>query len=74
LDDGDRHDHEDETDQHQGIGRLTHHEVQDSRSAEHEKHGLSHNPETDGQQIALPLGYELVGSILRQSCSRAFLA
>ncbi len=50
LDDGDAHDDEDEAEQHQGVRRLAHGQVERARSDQHEEHRLADHLQGDGQE------------------------
>ncbi len=62
----DCHDDEDEAEEHQGIGRFAHDEVEAARGHEHEKHRLADDIKGDGEEPALLLRGQLVRSFLLQ--------
>jgi hypothetical protein len=74
LDDGDRHDHEHEAEEHQGVGWLAHEEVQAPRGYQHDEHGLASDFQADREQAPFLLGGQLVRSILLQACTSILFA
>ncbi len=67
LDDGDRHDDENEAQEHQRIARFAHEEVKTACGDEHEKHRLADDLQGNGGEPALLLRGEFVRPVLLES-------
>ena len=64
LNDCDCHDNEHEPEEHQSIARRSHDQIQAACGDEHQEHWLPYDLESDGEEPALLLRGQFVGSVL----------
>ena len=67
LDDGDAHDHKDKPEEHEGILRRSHQQVEGARRHEQQEHGFADHLPGDGQDAAVLTGRQFVGPFARQA-------